>query len=65
MKTSLIIAMSGTLLFSIAIYIILSIYNKFFVASHLKDAKLYKESLNSPSDTEEAIRSFIIKNRIK
>lgn len=65
MKTSLLIAMLFVAIFTVVLYVLLSLYNKFFVASHLKNAEHYKDSLYSPNDIEEAIRAFIIRNRIK
>ncbi len=59
------LAMGGVLVFSIMLYFFLSLHNKFFVASHFKDQKLYKDSLKTPEDREEAIMAFIIRNRLK
>ena len=58
-------AMIGVLVFSFLIYLLLAIYNKFFVASHIKDEEIRRDSLNSPRDKDEAIMKFIMKNRLK
>ncbi len=60
-----ILAMLGVALFSILIFVGLSLYNRFFVASQIKDFNLSKDSLRTPIDTDEAILSFITKNRLK
>lgn len=60
-----ILAMLGVALFSILIFIGLSFYNRFFVAAQIKDYKLNKDSLRTPTDSDEAIMLFITKNRLK
>ncbi len=59
------LAMLGIVFFMVLITIGLTIYNKFFVASQVKDYKLSKDSLRSPSDNDEAVLMFISKNRLK
>lgn len=59
------LAMFGVVVFSVLIYIGLTVYNKFFVASQVKDFKLSKDSLRTPSDKDEAVMMFITKNRLK
>ena len=59
------IAMIGVMLFSVILYIGLAIYNKFFVSEQIKDFKLRKDSLRTPSDKDEAIMMFIAKNKLK
>lgn len=59
------LAMFGVVVFSVLIYIGLTVYNKFFVASQVKDFKLSKDSLRTPSDRDEAVMMFITKNRLK
>lgn len=59
------LVMIGLFAFSLVMYIGLSIYNKFFVDSKIKDYKLRKDSLRSPRDKDEAIMLFITKNRLK
>lgn len=59
------IAMLGVALFSILIYVGLSLYNTFFVAKYIKDKELRSKSLNSPRDKDEAIANFIMRNRLK
>lgn len=51
--------------FSILLCFGLSIYNKFFVAAHLKDKDFENSSLKSPTDIDAAIRMFISKNRLQ
>ncbi|MCM1338139.1 MAG: hypothetical protein NC191_00525 [Muribaculaceae bacterium] len=63
MITKFSLAMGGVVVFSIIISVGLSLYNKFFVANQIKDFKLSKDSLKTPSDTDEAIMSFITKNK--
>ena len=65
MITKFSLAMAGVLVFSIVISIGLSLYNKFFVASQIKDFKLSKDSLRTPNDKDEAVIMFITKNRLK
>ncbi len=65
MKVSLILAMAGIIVFSFALYIILALYNRFFVPSYLKNHDLYNDSLKTPSDIDEAIKGFILKNKIE
>lgn len=59
------IAMGGVALFSILLYIGLSIYNKFFVDAQIKDYNLRQNSLRTPRDKDEAIMGFITRNRLK
>ncbi len=59
------LAMFGVVFFTILIYAGLSIYNKFFVSSQIKDFKLSRDSLRSPSDKDEAVIMFLTKNRLK
>lgn len=51
--------------FMMLIYIGLSVYNRFFVESKFKDYKLKKYSLDSASDTDEAILNYISKNKLE
>lgn len=60
-----ILAMCGVALFSLILYIGLSLYNKFFVDEQIKDFKLRKDSLRTPSDKDEAVMMFIAKNRLR
>ena len=59
------IAMLGVMLFSFILYLGLTIYNKFFVSEQIKDFKLRKDSLRTPSDKDEAIMMFVAKNKLK
>lgn len=59
------IAMIGVALFSILIYISLSLYNKFFVSENIKNAAIRNNSFSSPRDKQEAIMNFISRNRLK
>ncbi|MBP3820579.1 hypothetical protein J6G99_02920 [bacterium] len=59
------IAMSGVAAFSFLLFLILSLYNKFFVDSQVKDFNLRKDSLRSPIDKEDAIMTFITRCRLK
>ncbi len=59
------IAMIGVMAFSLLLYIGLSLYNKFFVDEQIKNFKLRKDSLRTPSDKDEAIMMFIAKNKLK
>lgn len=59
------LAMLGIVFFSILMWIGLSIYNKFFIPSQIKDFNLNKNSLRTPQDKDEAILMFITKNRLK
>ena len=59
------IVMIGIVVFSFILFLILSIHNRFFVANQIKDLKLSKDSLRTPSDKDDAIRTFIIKNNLK
>lgn len=57
------LAMGVVVAFSLLITIGLSVYNRFFVAKQIKDFKLSKDSLKAPTDKDEAIMSFITKNK--
>lgn len=59
------LAMAGVVAFSLVLYIGLALYNKFFVGEQIKDFKLRKDSLRTPSDKDEAIMMFITKNRLR
>ncbi len=59
------IAMGGVALFSILLFIGLSVYNKFFVDVQIKNFNLRQYSLRTPRDKDEAILGFITKNRLK
>jgi len=59
------LAMGGVVLFSILLYVGLSIYNKFFVDAKIKNFNLRQDSLKTPSDKDEAIMTFITRNRLK
>ena len=65
MVTKFSLAMIGVVVFSIVISVGLSLYNRFFVSSQIKDYKLSKDSLRSPNDKDEAVIMFITKNRLK
>lgn len=60
-----VIAMIGVALFSLILYLGLTIYNKFFVSEQIKDFNLRKDSLRTPRDKDEALMMFIAKNRLK
>ena len=57
--------MGGVVLFSLILYFGLALYNKFFVDEQIKDFRLRKDSLRTPSDKDEAIMMFIAKNKLK
>ena len=59
------LAMFAVVVFSVILYVGLSLYNKFFVAPYIKDVSLREDSLHSPKDKEEAIMMYISKNRLK
>lgn len=59
------LAMLGVVVFSIVISVGLSLYNRFFVSSQIKDFKLSRDSLRTPTDKDEAFIMFITKNRLK
>jgi uncharacterized membrane protein YqhA len=59
------LAMAVVFIASVLLTLGLSLYNKFFVKSHIKDIEEKKDSLQSPKDKDEAILSFITKNRLK
>jgi hypothetical protein len=59
------VAMIGVMLFSFMLYLGLALYNKFFVSEQIKEFKLRKDSLRTPSDKDEAIMMFIAKNKLK
>lgn len=60
-----ILAMGAVVVFSIIISVGLSLYNRFFVSSQIKDFKLSRDSLRTPADKDEAFIMFITKNRLK
>ncbi|MBQ8460378.1 hypothetical protein IJ541_09805 [bacterium] len=51
--------------FSTILYVGLTLYNKFFVSAKIKDYKLKQDSLSTPTDKDDAILTFITKNRLK
>ena len=57
--------MAGVFAFSILLYVILALYNKFFVGEQIKDFNLRKDSLRTPADKDEAVMMFIAKNRLR
>ena len=59
------LAMVGVVVFSLILFIGLSLYNKFFVDERIKDFRLRKDSLRTPSDKDEAVMMFIAKNRLR
>ena len=59
------VALFAIVVFSLTVYIGLTLYNKYFVSAHLKDVQISKDSLETPSDTENAIKTFISKNRLR
>lgn len=59
------LAMFGIIFFTVLIFVGLSVYNKFFVSPEIKDYNLNKDSLRSPTDKDDAILTFIAKNRLK
>ena len=59
------VAMLGVAGFSFLLFFGLSLYNKFFVDSQIKDFNLRKDSLRTPKDKDEAIMSFITRCRLK
>lgn len=59
------LAMGGVVVFSLVLYVGLSIYNKFFVDEQIKDFRLRKDSLRTPSDKDEAVMMFIAKNKLR
>lgn len=61
----IIYALLGVIIFSLLIYFGLSLYNKFFVPKYLKDANLKEDSLSSPTDFPDAVRKFIVRNRLR
>ena len=58
------LSMLGICVFSVIIYLGLTIYNRLFVSSQIRNYKIKPYSLRTPSDTEEAIYMFIEKNRL-
>jgi len=61
----IVLAMLGVGAFTIFISIGLSLYNRFFVPNEIKNYKLGKNSLRSPSDKDEAIIMYLTKNKLK
>ena len=59
------LAMGGVVVFSILLYVGLSIYNRFFVDAKIKNFNLRQDSLRTPSDKDEAVMAFITRNRLK
>ena len=63
--TKLIVTMLGVVLSSVIIWAGLSIYNKFFVKSSLKNGALPEDTLNTPKTIQEAVTFFVKKNKLK
>ena len=55
--------MGGVVLSSVIIYIGLTLYNKFFV--QVRRHSIEDEILRTPKSTEEAVRFFIQKNKLR
>lgn len=58
------IAMAAIFFISFVLYLGLVIYNKVFVTPRVYDCNLNKDSLRSPKDKEDALLTFITKNRL-
>lgn len=61
--TKFALAMGGVVLSSVIIYIGLTLYNKFFV--QVRRHSIEDEILRTPKSTEEAVRFFIQKNKLR
>jgi len=59
------LAMGGIVFFSIIIFVGLSIYNRFFVSKYLKNIELSKKSLQTPTDKDSAVLSYLKMNELK
>lgn len=59
------ITMLAILVFSFVIYLGLTVYNRFFVIPRIKDSNINSDSLRTPSDKEDAIISFLTRNRLR
>lgn len=57
-------AMLGIFVATFVLYLGLSLYNKFFVSSRINDCNLNSDSLRPPKDKEDAVLTFITKNRL-
>lgn len=57
------LAMGGVVLSSLIIYFGLTIYNKFFVK--MINLKYEEDALKTPKTTDEAVKFFIHKNRLR
>ncbi len=60
-----ILAMGGIAFFSIIIFGGLSVYNSFFVAKSLNFSGMQKKSLQTPTDKDSAILSYLGMNELK
>lgn len=61
----ILLAMLGVAGSTILLTVGLTIYNKFFVPDDVKNYKLGKYSLRSPTDKDEAILMYLTKNKLK
>lgn len=61
----LLIVMGVVLFSSIVMAICLSLYNKFIVKADNKGVQFENTSLKTPEDTDQAIMSYIVRNRLK
>ncbi len=61
----LLLSMIVTVIVFFVLFVVLTIYNKFFVPPEVKNFKLNKNSLRTPQDKEEAILMFLTKNKLK
>lgn len=57
------LAMGGVVLSSLIIYFGLTVYNKFFVK--MVNLKYEEDALKTPKTTDEAVKFFIHKNRLR
>lgn len=60
-----VLVMFGIVFFTVILFVGLSLYNRFFVAKQIKDYKLNKYSLAEPTDKDDAIVTYITKNRLR
>lgn len=61
----LLLSMIVTVIVFFVLFVVLTIYNKFFVPHEVKNFKLNKDSLRTPQDKDEAVIMFLTKNKLK
>ncbi len=55
----------GIVFFTVMLFVGLSLYNRFFVSQKIKDYKLNRYSLADSTDEDDAVLTYITKNKLR